>query len=195
MKKTISITTLATIKSKSKISATSFAINVPLVVVIALLGWQQYHAIGAYIGGLLGFTAGIMIEIRLIAWQLGIPYGMMVVCRTLKERGSIEKLCNRILHAYAIIHQSPHNTPHITDKLFKDLIKGLNALSIFPARQNYQTYEDSFTNIVNKLMNISDKCQQSDSDYNEIAKSLLTLNRDAKIYYDSILREIFGKRR
>lgn len=189
---TSSPATFVTIKSKSRVSAVSFVLIVPLVAIGSLLGSQQFGIIGSIIVGLVGFVVGVILEMRLIARRLGITHRMMVVCRNLKPRGNVEVLCNRFLHAYALIRQSSEVNRPALDKLSDELLKGLNALSLFPSHQSHGTYEDRFTSLVDRLVDISNKCGKDQPRMNE---SLSALHCEAKSYSESVIGEILKLRR
>ena len=193
---TISIpATFDAIRSKSRVSATSVVLIVPLVAIGSLLGSQQLGIIGFIIGGLVGFILSVILEMRLIAQRLGITHRMVVVCRNLKSRGNVEVLCNRILRAYTLIRRlSEVNRPAL-DRLSDELLKGLNALSLFPAHQSYATYEDRFTSIIDRLVDISNKCGKGGIDQPRMNESLFTLHFKAKLFSESVIGEILLLRR
>jgi hypothetical protein len=181
-------TTLAAIKSKSEISAVSAFTIIPLVVLFSLLGWHQFRIAG-YIGGsLLGFIVGVTIEMHLIARRFGITRRMMLVCKDLKVRGDVETLCNRVLVAFAIIRKGGLVAqPRAVDKFFDDLLKGLNALGLFPPHQRYATYEGIFKKLVDKLECIIDSSEQGTRD---VTESLSALHQEARSFCESVIKEV-----
>lgn len=188
-------TTFRAIKSKSQVSAASVALIVPLVAIGSQFGAQQLGIVGFIIGGLVGFIVGLILEIHLIARRLGITPCMMIVCRKLKPRGNVEVVCNRILSAYALIRQSSEGNRRALDKLATELLKGLDSLCLFPSHQSYATYEDRFTSLVDGLVDISNKCGKGSIDQSTMNEFLSALHCKAKLYSESVIREVLKLRR
>lgn len=191
--KTSSAPTISDIKQKSRLSMTSAAIIIPLVVTGALLGKWQFGNIGSVVVSLVAFILGVFIEMHLIAWRLGISRNMMVVCRGLNPRGNVENFGNSILYSYSILRRSPSSGPWLQlnlNRLADDLLKGLNALSHFPDIEGFRPWEDKFDVLVQQTKAVANHIDKEGVE--DLDKLILDLRLKARSYFMSIIEHITG---
>jgi hypothetical protein len=195
---TLSFPTVATIADIKKYSKLSWVSAVTIVPTTALGG-----AIGALASGTYGRLAGIgltfllavAVELYILTKWLNINHRILLVCRGLQLRGNVECLGNEILLVYEMLKlcASRELRQRLNlDRLIDNMLKGLNALSMFPKSDDYGLWEDKFRLLVERAMNLAEQVTKGYMD--EFEKSLLDVRMQARVYSASIIKEIIERR-
>ena len=185
--------TISDVKRTCRPSWTSVAIIVPLSAGGCLLGSWWFGLFGGIGVALAGFLLGVFLEINLISWRLGVSRNVMLVCSGLNLRGNVEGYANRILTAYCSLRKRSGTGPRFLlnlNRLVDDLLKGLNALSHYPAIEGFQQWQDKFAPLVDQTVALASRPDQAEED---LGAEILHIRLQARDYFRSIFEHTTGR--